>query len=108
MASRLSIYTEELGERPDLVEMRKKLQSAKNIVFLGFGFHKQNMDLLAPDDGPTLSPLVLATACQEPAPRRDAISARIMKAFGTKDMHLGYAHQTSPDFLKDFGVLVSA
>lgn len=50
MAGRIQVYTEDLGERPDLVRMTEHLVSAERYVFLGFGFHKQNVKLLSLDE----------------------------------------------------------
>lgn len=109
MASGISIYTEELGERPDLVEMQGMLQAASNIVFLGFGFHKQNMELISPEAGPSNPPRVLATMYGEPDPVVQVVTARIHSAYGVQaNIHLGYRPVDSTQFIREHGVLLSA
>lgn len=79
-ASRISIYTEELGERPDLVQMNDTLNSAERIIFLGFGFHLQNMALLKSS---STSPLtVVGTVKKEPAARIATFRTRLYNTFG--------------------------
>jgi hypothetical protein len=81
LANQIRVYTDEEGERPDLEALQGKLQTAKNVVLLGFGFHPLNMRLLTigREDGST--PNVFATAVNEPSPRRTEITRRVREAF---------------------------
>jgi hypothetical protein len=46
VASTLRTFTEQIEDTGQLAEMRNALSSAERLVFLGFGYHRQNLDLL--------------------------------------------------------------
>ena len=48
LTNNIRTYTEEISEEARLSEMHKTLEKADNVVFLGFAFHEQNMNLLRP------------------------------------------------------------
>lgn len=81
MASRIRVYTEQMDERSDLVEMRTALANAKTIVFLGFGFHQQNMQIIdLNSEAARLNADVYATAFGESGPSVETIRDRIQRA----------------------------
>lgn len=43
----IKTYTERVDDGPELKEMRKSIQDAEKLIFLGFAFHEQNMNLLS-------------------------------------------------------------
>ena len=49
LASEIKTYTEQVEDKTALVQMQNCVDSAECIVFLGFAYHEQNMDLLRPD-----------------------------------------------------------
>lgn len=46
VASSLRTFTEQVEDSANLSEMREALGTAERLVFLGFGYHRQNMELL--------------------------------------------------------------
>lgn len=46
-SSRIRLFTEGVKDAVLMSEMRQALEEAQQIVFLGFGFHQQNMELLS-------------------------------------------------------------
>lgn len=48
LSQSLRTYTEQLEEGDVLAAIRNEVRRADAIVFLGFGFHRQNMDLITP------------------------------------------------------------
>lgn len=46
VAQSLRTFTEQIDDADDLAEMRLILSTAQRIVFLGFGYHNQNIELL--------------------------------------------------------------
>ncbi len=46
MSERLKTYSESIEEDAALMQMRYELEQSDKLVFLGFGFHQQNMDLM--------------------------------------------------------------
>lgn len=47
LSARIRTFTEEIGAPTILEKMREEVRGADVLVFLGFGFHRQNMQLLA-------------------------------------------------------------
>lgn len=52
----LKTFTEEMGSE-EIVVLRKQLRDAGKIVFLGFAYHQQNLDLLLGTDGGEYQPI---------------------------------------------------
>jgi hypothetical protein len=48
MADGIRTFTEEVADPARLSELRKLVADARNVVFLGFAFHPQNLELLKP------------------------------------------------------------
>ncbi len=46
LAGQIKTYTERVDDRAALAEIHQVVQEAEIVVFLGFAFHKQNMDLM--------------------------------------------------------------
>ena len=73
-------YSEQLDDRRELRKIEGAVRDAETVVFLGFGFHKQNVDLLAgsmTNEEPTT---VFATAYWVSNSQRRAFEARIRSA----------------------------
>ena len=51
LVSCLRTYTEQIEDKNLLDEIRRMVLNSKRIIFLGFGFHEQNMSLLKVDAG---------------------------------------------------------
>lgn len=51
MANSIRTYSETVDEDANLESYKREIGSADKIVFMGFGFHQQNMDLLGVPDG---------------------------------------------------------
>lgn len=49
LAAGIKTYTEQLGEEDVLKAIANEVQRAECIVFLGFAYHRQNLQILAPD-----------------------------------------------------------
>ncbi|MNH49656.1 hypothetical protein D3C85_1012290 [compost metagenome] len=71
-------YSEQLDDKNQIYKISNAISNAETVVFLGFGFHKQNVDLLS---GPILEPKeVFATACGVSSSQRRAFEARIRRS----------------------------
>lgn len=94
-------YSEQLEDRSELEKIERAVHDAETIVFLGFGFHKQNVDLLS---GPTTSERkdVFATACGVANSQRRAFEARI-RAGISKDANIRMEDATCDKFFADHG-----
>jgi hypothetical protein len=61
-AGDISTYTEQVADAKLVERMRAASADAQQLVFLGFGFHAQNMRLITPEKPGTVVKKVLATA----------------------------------------------
>ncbi len=52
LAARIKTFTEKHEDRAMIDAIRARIRAAETVVFLGFGFDKQNLELIEPD-GPT-------------------------------------------------------
>lgn len=48
LSDRIRTYTEQIKDASEVEEIREQVSTAGSIVFLGFAFHDQNLDLLRP------------------------------------------------------------
>lgn len=80
-AQRLFIYTEEQSEAGHLQAIKDTVYDAERLLFLGFGFHQQNIDLMASPDRDLRGKEIFGTVKSEPLPAermyRDRLANRI-------------------------------
>jgi len=48
MAQRIRLYTEQVKDHDKIDEIKQTVAQADRLVFLGFGYHQQNLNLIAP------------------------------------------------------------
>jgi hypothetical protein len=109
--SQIQLYTEDMGERPDLVAMRQTLAQAKNVVFLGFGFIPKNMGLLNVSGEPNRNKVhIYATTVKERDPKREAIQRQIENTIGALSpcIHRGGPEDSCLTLLRDYSHALSA
>lgn len=73
-------YSEQQEERRELHKIEGVVQNAETVVFLGFGFHKQNIDLLSGPSDASEPQTVFTTAYGVSNSQRRAFEARIRSA----------------------------
>lgn len=78
-ASQIRTYTEQVAEKSVVRRMSAAISGAAKLVFLGFGFHQQNMDLLEAEK-PNFNCKVYATAFEESNSNIDMFRWRIRRA----------------------------
>jgi hypothetical protein len=61
MATQIKTFTEQVEDRVALNAIKSAIQQAETLVLLGFGFHPQNLELIAPKL-PSMTERVFATA----------------------------------------------
>lgn len=52
-SGRIKTFTEDVADLPEVTAAREEIKNADNILFLGFSFHPQNMELLTPQEANT-------------------------------------------------------
>jgi hypothetical protein len=80
ISDRILTYSEKVEEGESLSNMREQIRDARAIVFLGFGFHKQNMDLIRLQPGYSAKK-VYATALGISDADRHVVESRISGLF---------------------------
>jgi hypothetical protein len=80
LAKNIYTYTEQVRDKKDVAQLQQMLLQAEQIVFLGFGFHSQNMQLLQlPGD---MAPKkVFATTYLTSKPNVEVVRDRIVSLF---------------------------
>lgn len=61
LAGQIKTFTERIEDETGIAALRQLLQDAENVVFIGFAFHRQNMELMKPNF-PCNTKRVFATA----------------------------------------------
>lgn len=85
MAGRIRTYSEVFESDSGLFEVHERLKIVSSVVFLGFGFHQQNMNILSVKDAPKERSLrCFSTKSGISDPRWEIMKQRIMKSFGVK------------------------
>jgi hypothetical protein len=97
LASRIKTYTEQIEDGGIVDTMHEMMQIAQCIVFLGFSYGEQNMDLLKPKEVIERKP-VFGTAFGLSKSDRDIVSGRILRMMRTAP-----AGTVSPDTLVELG-----
>lgn len=85
VAQQVRTFTERVAEGEELERMRDAIGTADRIVFLGFAFHRQNVELIAsqiPDHTE-----ILATAFEISASDKEVIETELGKAFEFDDVN---------------------
>lgn len=81
-SEKLFVYTEERDVPSDIQEMQAVVHSSKRLLFLGFGYHLQNIKILS-SPGKELNPkLILGTVLDEPSPSVRTYQDRIGRYLG--------------------------
>jgi len=80
LAERIKTYTEQIGVADETNAIRNEMRRAECIVFLGFGYHEQNLALLNPGDQLKSIP-VFGTAHGFSTHNREVIHQKIERLF---------------------------
>jgi hypothetical protein len=107
----LKTFTEQIEDSELLLAMESELYSASRIVFLGFGYHRQNIRLLSRPSG--AGGEVIGTTFKMPIPevetvRRDIRSTMlqnksVVASIGNNPHDIMFVDTTSDDLLKSYG-----
>jgi hypothetical protein len=101
MAKRIRTYTEQVEHSATLAALRRTVDEADTLVFLGFSYHPENMSLLSLDK-PGMTERIFGTAKDISASDIDIIKDQIRKLVGNKSLNLpGRGAETEQLFIKD-------
>lgn len=79
LAEEIRTFNEQIEEGDRLVEIRNQVAEAERIVFLGFHFHKQNMELLQSQTSSTAPRIIYATVVKRSGAEVAMIKDRVLK-----------------------------
>lgn len=95
-------YSEQKEDRREIYKIESAVQNAETIVFLGFGFHKQNVDLLTGPMAGMDPQTVFTTAYEVSNSQRRAFEVRIRSATH-RDAAIHMDDATCDDFFARHG-----
>jgi hypothetical protein len=110
LSDQIYTFNEQMADTGELSVIRRHVNDAARIVFLGFHFHKQNMELLTPQERPQRA-TVYATQVGRSVPDLDVIDDSITTMLGGQkcsDRSSFRASCTCKEFFTTYGVLLSA
>jgi hypothetical protein len=109
LSQRIRVYTEDSSkENPELRAARDAISNAHTVIFLGFGYHKQNMKLLEIPAQAARPRRVFATAFNEPEPARETISKRIASSTRLRSgIELTNGNADCNSFFRDYEILLA-
>lgn len=111
MAANIRTYSESTLDSKRLQSARSALSEAQKVVFLGYGFHEQNMELITvPEDTQRLTLLCYATTMGVSKPRIELDKESICTSFRiTDNSRLFFEHvsESCEKFWQQYGDVVS-
>ena len=85
LADEIKTFNEQIEDKDLIRNIHGAINAAQRIVFLGFHFHKQNMELMmVTDDAQAIRPAVIATVLGRSPPDQEMIKQRITNMTGAK------------------------
>ena len=116
MANGIRTFSERMADTDHLVSMHDAILRVQQVVFLGFGFHAPNMELLTPDgkqEGPQSVP-VYSTTVDLSASELNIYQSRVIAMLGGRTGHsvMKFDADLDEDFdciklIKDYGKRLS-
>lgn len=109
ISNEIKTFTEGLTEKAKISEIKKHMSNADKLIFLGFAFHKMNMDILKPDPPASSYPKFYASTYGFSDSDKTEIKKEIKKLYYNRDIGFVEAHffmsnkdQTCFDFFNEF------
>ena len=104
VAQQVRTFTERIEEGDELAAMKSSLAGADRVIFLGFGFHRQNVELLSQKMQDHAE--VIATAYQisksDKSVIEDELSTAFEQALVLNDTRIKLADMTCAQFFKEY------
>jgi hypothetical protein len=107
ISSGIRTFSEQMRHETDIRRIGEALYNAKAVVFLGFHFHRQNVQLLKPLE-PTTGQRIFFTALDASDRDLDYIQAQVQTALGTSSHEMTNHNGTCHSLFKAFGRALQA
>lgn len=98
LADQIKTFTEQAHDEAEKQHWRTVIEGCKQLVFLGFGFHRQNIDLLSLINGPENPPEIYATTYKTSRADEDVFRSRLHQLMATYEPHLAISSDLSIEF----------
>lgn len=102
VASQVRTFTERVTDESSLQLIRDQVSNAETIVFLGFSFHAQNMELLSPAEAGSCK-RVFATVLGTSSPDKNAIAADVTACLRRSDISIELGDLTCAQLFSEYG-----
>jgi hypothetical protein len=102
LSDEIFTYNEQMADTNFLVDVRTAIINARRLVFFGFHFHQQNMDLLQPESAGGLLQ-AYATVIHRHDPEIDVIRKQISEMLPNRETHLELVSRSCREFLDHYG-----
>jgi hypothetical protein len=79
----IKTYTEQISDTAELSAIREEIATAQNIIFLGFAYHDQNMQMLLPPQ-PQPTTLIFGTAYKMSQADMSVVARQLTSMFGIR------------------------
>jgi hypothetical protein len=108
LSKRIRVYTEDAAADHDIDRIREVMMDSRQIVFLGFGFHKQNMELLTVSERRG-EQKIYATTFSEPEPARATIRDRLVASTKAMSANIETTETTvdCKEFFRQYAMLLA-
>ncbi|MEP7223181.1 MAG: hypothetical protein ABI673_11020 [Novosphingobium sp.] len=108
LLSSLRTHGELMGDRAALTQVRGAMMKAQRVVFMGFGYHPQNLDVLI-DGNFAHNPEVLAAVHQMSAPSQKSVIRMLRRKLGlTDEDKLMVIQSRCQEFMRDYSMLLES
>lgn len=105
----IKTFTEQSHDDEERAHWGQIIKQAKRLAFMGFGFHKQNADLIRfGGSRPIQSPTVYATACKESESAQEVFRERINSIRGAPGGEIRMAALGCKQFMDEYGLRMMA
>jgi len=105
LSSGIRTFTEQAQDPDEIEHCRSILGAAEQVIFLGFGFHRQNMALLSLDS-PRWN-TALATGYKVSLADQSVFKRRVMEMFKNSDLNVEVANITANDLIRNYGLRIA-
>jgi hypothetical protein len=108
LAKNIRTFNEEVDDGKQLQQIGAELGNAANVVFLGFHFHKQNLELLKPTGDKKIRH-IFATLKDRSGPEVDIITRRVEALFQPIAIHTAthFLQEDCKTLFREYGTTIS-
>jgi hypothetical protein len=98
VSDEIKTFTEQAHDEAEKQHWQKLIQECEQLVFLGFGFHRQNIELLSLSSGPTNTPEIYATTYKTSGADQDVFRKRLYKLTANPEPDFMYSGNLQIEF----------